>query len=273
MRVFELRSDSAQAWVNAVAKPRRLAALWDGEAAERSGVPPGWDEPIGLEIAGRDWVATDFPFFAPEPLLLSGRAAAALRPHLDGAGALLPTTGALGALEPVVFLCTRVLDAVDFARSDVTLFADRGVTGPGCDAIFRARRLELRPEVIGGATVFRLARHRRGTFVTDAFLDSVERHGLVGLRATPVWSSEGGGETLPDAVFSTNPFTTSPAEQEREAARQRAEMRARLAALGREDLLAASSPVRPGSAPGPRGGRSAPRSAPPPPRRGAPSRP
>ncbi len=239
MRVYRVRGHHEYGWVNAHDKLTswRLGAVWDGIPTDHLGNPASRTEPVRIDMPRDDWVATDCPFFAPTPLLLSARAVDALRPHLAGAGLVLPTEGGPPALGYQVFLCERVLDAIDFARSDVTLFSDRGVAGDG--NIMKFRRLELRPEVIGAASMFRLARLRGGTFCTDAFAAEAERHGLVGLEFTGIWSSGTGGATIPPFVARFR----SRAEEDVHIRAERAALRTRLAQAGRDDLLSASPPA------------------------------
>jgi hypothetical protein len=248
MRVYEVRGFHEYGWVNAHDKLTfsRLRAVWDGLPTDHLGSPASRREPVSIDMPSGHWVATDCPYFAADPLLLSTRAAEALRPHLAGAGLLLPTSGGPPALGYQAFFCERVLGAIDFERSDVTLFNDGGDSGS--NGIWKIRRLELRPEVIGTHSVFRFARLRSRTYCTDAFVAEAERHGLVGFQFTEIWSSATGGVTVPPIAH----FATL-AEERAHIRAERAALRARLVQAGRDDLLSASPPATARRAAGGRG--------------------
>lgn len=178
--------------------------------------------PIELEVdtfeSGGDWVETDFPHLnVYGPFLFSDLSTAAFETMLTDAGyfidARVPAHKAYK-----VFICERVIDALDQQRSSLTRFGDGGV--------WDVMRYELRPELLHGMDVFRMKHQRARLFVSDRFKAIADDYGLTGFVFQEIWSSETGGVTLPPDEI---PIEHEPGSFARRAASKRQALRAELA--------------------------------------------
>jgi hypothetical protein len=116
----------------------------------------------------------------PVPVL-SRRAADALEDLLRDDAELLPLES--DDRDYCVLNVTRVVDALDVARSEVKRFRSGG--------IMRVLRYELRREAIEPVTIFRLPELLVDVYVTDAFRAAVEAARLEGLAWDRlVWSDD-----------------------------------------------------------------------------------
>jgi hypothetical protein len=128
---------------------------------------------------------SDHPPLGAGVPVFSARAADALRDLLAPHGEFLPLAG----VPCVAFQVTRVLDALDEARSGLSRVA--GHAGhPGF--VSQVTRFALRPEALGDAAIFRLASVPESEpFVTAAFRSRARAAGLTGMRLEPVWPVAG----------------------------------------------------------------------------------
>jgi hypothetical protein len=125
--------------------------------------------------------AGDFPHLMSGVPVFSERAVAALKPYLTGNGELLPLETDFG--EFWAMNVTTVLDALDEEQSDIQYASFARF-------IWEVRKYVFRPEVIGGAHMFKIPQLLTGpVFVTDGFVDTIDRVGLQGFDCKLVWSS------------------------------------------------------------------------------------
>jgi hypothetical protein len=130
-------------------------------------------------------IPSDFPFLMPGVPVFSTKAAAALRDVLEIHGEVLPLSCEdCDGRDYVAFNVTTVIDALDVPRSDVKFFRD-GVK------VMHVTRYEFIPERLAGVAIFKLPQFVKGrVYVTDAFVQQVNDHGLTGFKFTPVWSND-----------------------------------------------------------------------------------
>ena len=225
MKIYNVEADWELAWLNLI--DGELITLLDdvvhdGAVIDRS-------LPVELEVGNfeskGDWVETAFPKLnAYGPFLFSDWSTAAFETMLTDAGyfidARIPAHKAYK-----IFICERVIDALDQQRSSLTRFDDGGV--------WDVMRYELRPELLHGMDVFRLAHRRARLFVSDRFKAVVDIYGLTGFVFQEVWSSEAGGVTLPPDEI---PIEHEPGSFARRAASKRQALRAELARRARRPL-------------------------------------
>lgn len=214
MKVYEVKGDFQLAWVNCSEKV--ITGLLehvvnDGAEIDRS-------KPVALELS--DWEApgdsilTDCVHIgAYGPLLLSERAISALGPLLSDAGYFLPTELAADTCYKL-FICEREIDALDQERSDLTRFED--------GMVWKVLRYELKPDLLRDMHVVRLKHRRSRVFVSDHFVQQVDRHHLTGFVFREVWSSDTGGVQLPPEM---PPIERVPGEFAKRAKAKRAALR------------------------------------------------
>ena len=97
-----------------------------------------------------DWIAADCPYLSGYGLMLSNRAVSVFGAVLTDAGYLL-NTRLSGVDHYKLFICERLIDALDQERSDIERFRD--------GRVWWLRRYELRAELLRDMRIFRL-RHR-----------------------------------------------------------------------------------------------------------------
>ena len=218
MRVYEVRGDWEFAGFNLV--DGELITLLDDAVHE--GAVIDRNVPIEFEVntfeCGGDWIETDFPNLgAAGAVVLSDWSTAAFETMLTDAGyfidARIPAHKAYK-----IFICERVIDALDQQRSSLTRFSDGGV--------WDVMHYELRPELLHGMDVFRLQHQRARLFVSDRFKAIADDYGLTGFVFQEIWSSETGGVTLPPDEI---PIEHEPGSFARRAASKRQALRAELA--------------------------------------------
>jgi hypothetical protein len=116
-----------------------------------------------------------------DPMVLSRRALDVLLPHIGSLGQVLPL--AFDEAEYFLFNITNVIDALDIAASDVVYFKDGG--------FYRVKRYAFKPDVVRDQWLFKIPQHATGfAFVTDRFVEVVQRAGLTGFGFEPLWSDE-----------------------------------------------------------------------------------
>jgi hypothetical protein len=126
----------------------------------------------------------DFPRLEGVPVF-SVKAVDALRDVLEIHGEVLPLLCEdCEGRDYLAFNVTTVIDALDVPRSDVKFFRD-GVR------VMHVTRYEFIPERLAGVAIFKLPQFAKSTvYVTDAFVQQVQDHGLTGFKFTPLWSNE-----------------------------------------------------------------------------------
>lgn len=125
---------------------------------------------------------SDFPTLGTIPVF-SQRAVEALQTMLTDNGELLPLycKDCEGG-NYFAYNVTRVVDALDEARSQLKYFKDGG--------IMRVVRYEFRPDQLMDAVIFKIPQQRRSrVFVTDTFVQRAHAAHLVGFDFRPVWSA------------------------------------------------------------------------------------
>lgn len=144
-----------------------LAANWESLAVD---VAEADDE---LGALGDHMLLGTIPTF-------SDRAASALGSLLTSAGELLPLEFSRGRY--YAFNVTRVLPALDQAKSQIRRFAD--------GSVLTVEKFAFVPKLIAAAPVFKLVELPRAyVFVTDVFVRRVETAALTGFLFRHVWSS------------------------------------------------------------------------------------
>ncbi|RAZ86993.1 hypothetical protein DPM33_27005 [Mesorhizobium hawassense] len=141
----------------------------------------GWDPPVMRRVEEGERLYSDFPWLSEHAPLLRQPAvealAAALRPH----GELVPLRG-----EKVWLLnVTRVIDALDEARSQIVRFEDGDMLA--------IERYAFDAGKIGSAEVFKLPMRASPVFVNDMFVERVRRAGLRNVSFRPLWTSDAAG--------------------------------------------------------------------------------
>jgi hypothetical protein len=147
---------------------------WVPWKIQRAYTTPGnLDKPLG-DRAGID--------FDLDPMVLSRRALDVLLPHIGSLGQVLPL--AFDECEYNLFNITNVVDALDEPACDVWRFPSSGRIGD-------IERYVFRPEVIRDQWLFKIPQKPTGfAFVTDRFIEVVQRAGLTGFGFEPLWSDE-----------------------------------------------------------------------------------
>jgi hypothetical protein len=195
MRIFKLRSDvEGYRWLDLVDESGfdLLGELDDGPAGTL------WS-PLAAEWIEDDLNAgkpkSDFPTLGTTPVF-SQRAIDTLLDLLIENGEILPLEVEDGNY--YVFNVTRELDAFDENRSDVVRFS----TG----RIMKVTRYAFHADKLHGPAIFKVPQVRGTIFVTDPFVERVEKAGLTGFEFEKVWEGapEAPGEAHPEAVDQTS---------------------------------------------------------------------
>jgi hypothetical protein len=185
LKVYHLQSQSGGSQF------LRPATVEDGAILEAlAGMPVkhDWPTPTIRLFRESDFfdgtVPVDFPLLIPGVPVFSPQAVAALRDVLDMHGEVLPL-----ACEDcdgrgyVAFNVTTVIDALDVPRSAVKFFRDGA-------RVMHVTRYDFIPERLAGVAIFKLPQFVKGrVYVTDAFVQLVQDHGLTGFKFTPLWST------------------------------------------------------------------------------------
>lgn len=127
---------------------------------------------------------SDFPWMGCLPLIMRRRAVFALRDMLEAGGEILPLATNDG-VDLFVLNVTRVIDALDEERSDLTRF-------PDSNKIMAVWAPAFHEPMIRGVDFFKLPMRSSCLLVGDYFVERVREAGLEGLDFTPVWSPETG---------------------------------------------------------------------------------
>lgn len=187
MKIYRIQGDSDFIHVGYVHRPDlRLLnhVINDGASLDRGYM---LDLEIGIPDEPNDWIATDCPYLSGYGLMLSDEAVSVSGAMLTDAGYLLNTS--LPAADHYkLFICERLIDAVDQERSDLKRFPS--------GRVWWLRRYELRAELLQDMHVFRLKHRRNMLFVSDQFVRLVQEHELTGFEFTEVWCSEMGNTLL-----------------------------------------------------------------------------
>ncbi len=221
MKIYYVRGDSDLIHVSYVHSPDlRLLnhVINDGTSLDRGYTV---DLEIDLPDDPDDWVAADCPYLSGYGLMLSDKAVSVFGPLLTDAGYLLNTS--LPAADHYkIFICERLIDALDQERSDLTRFSSSG-------RVWWLRRYELRAELLQDMHIFRLKHRRNKLFVSDHFVRMVQEHELTGFEFTEVWCSETGSRLLHGELERAEPEVSAPDDGIDWAAVRRREFRDQLA--------------------------------------------
>ena len=125
---------------------------------------------------------SDFPWLGEHLLIMRSPAVEAIRPFVDAYGEFLP----LRCYEEVwLFNATSMVDALDEENSHIVRFDD--------GSILAIEKHVLRPDVIGGAQLFKLRERPGGLRASAIYLQEpltrqIGRLGLTGIAFDLVWS-------------------------------------------------------------------------------------
>ncbi len=154
-------------------------------------------EPLVMNAADRERPLSDIPNLGSQAFpVFSRRAVEALRPLIAMHCEFLP----LACDEGEYFLVNirTVVDALDRERSAFKTFR-------GSNRIMEMQRYEFIEKRIGSVPIFRLPDDRTGRFVTDPFVEAVEKAGLEGFEFPLLWSSESGGVEIVPLAYLDKP--------------------------------------------------------------------
>jgi hypothetical protein len=124
--------------------------------------------------------SSDFPWLGADALVMRRKAVDVLRDLLEAYGEILPLEDE-GGVELFV-LNARALDALDEQRSEIQRFASSA-------RIMRIKSLAFREPVVRGVDIFRLPHRASAIYVSERFVEAVEKAGLVGLEFNKVWTA------------------------------------------------------------------------------------
>ena len=187
MKIYRIQGDSDLIRVSYVHGPDLSLlnhVINDGALLDRDYTV---DLSVGLPDEPNDWIATDCPYLSGYGLMLSDKAVSVFGTMLTDAGYLLNTSLPF-ADQYKLFICERLIDALDQERSDLERFSS--------GRVWWLRRYELRAELLQDMHVFRLKHRRNMLFVSDQFVRLVQEHELTGFEFTEVWCSETGSTLL-----------------------------------------------------------------------------
>ena len=176
--IYEPAPAEGYEWVNTVS-PEDYDVFWsfDGKSLTSS-----W-APIRVRFVSSDEyhsaMRSDFPWLGSHALVLRKRAIDVLQPILRGQAEILPLV-ADDTQELAILNVTRVLDALCISQSEIIRF-------PGTDRIMKVIRPEFREELLANVDIFRLPFRASSTYVSQRFVDAIDRAGLKGLRFRLAW--------------------------------------------------------------------------------------
>lgn len=135
-----------------------------------------WKPP---KVIGRVAPFNDFPGVDGMLPAFSRRACDALRDFLEPNGELLPLDSDVG--EFYLYNITRVVDALDFEKSDGDFFDDERARAVSIDHfVFHEKKL-------AGLSIFRIYEWPMGTIVAEEFAQRCHEHGLNGFNFVKLW--------------------------------------------------------------------------------------
>lgn len=179
IKVFQLETNSSDYEVLALRDDGDWASLrgcFSGEKMSESWVP--LDVEILVEENDQKAKKNDIPSLSPGIPVFTKRAADALGTLLTSNGELLPLGSPVG--EYYAFNVTNIIDALNVERSDVKRF--------GSGKIMRVNKYEFFREKVVGEVIFKIPQLRRShIFVTDVFLNAVQKMDLHGIVLKEVW--------------------------------------------------------------------------------------
>jgi hypothetical protein len=118
--------------------------------------------------------------FKSDPMVLSRRALNVLLPHIGSFGQALPL--GFDDAEYFLFNVTNIVDALDEAACEVWRFPSSGRIG-------QIIHYSFRPDAVRDQLMFKIPQQPKGfAFVTDRFVELVERAGLTGFAFERLWS-------------------------------------------------------------------------------------
>ena len=214
MSIWELEGDFDLMWVNCVSGEDSVLldhAVHDGLKMESS-------KTVALEwsstLKGKERLPIDCPRSpAYGPLMLSGKAIAALAPLLGPCGYFV-NTDLEGDMSYKLFICGREIDALDLSRSELDYYPD--------GAVRQVTRYEFTEAIQAAPAIFRLTHRRSKIFVSNPFVDAVTENKLTGFVFTEVWNNQTGGITLPPLTL---PLEQKRGDFARRASAKRAALR------------------------------------------------
>jgi hypothetical protein len=134
------------------------------------------------DSSGKRFAYSDCPWFGSHTPILRRPAVEALASLVERDAELLPLT--CPEAELVALHTYTVLDALDVDQSDIVRF-------PSSGRVMAIRSYVFRPDALENVVVFKLPQYLRGcTFVTQPYVDAVERAGLVGVGFKRLWSED-----------------------------------------------------------------------------------
>ena len=160
-----------------------------------------WDfGPDDVKTKGRAWTITPLAdIWIPQPVFgrvqafndypcvnmiipaFSHRAVDALRDFLEPNGELLPLVSSVG--EYYAYNITTVADILDQERSQIEWMSDEHTFTNIADI----KRYEFFRDKLSGLTIFRIVEKSSHVYVTQAFVDRINQHGLQGFHLIKMW--------------------------------------------------------------------------------------
>ena len=141
--------------------------------------------PVERFFADGDDQLADFPWLISHTLVMRRRAVDALRDVLEAGGEILPLATDDG-VELFLLNVTRVIDALDLAKSQVWRFPESG-------RIYFLETAAFHEHLVRDVDFFKLSiAPPNEIFVGERFVERVQAAGLVGLSFELAWSPERG---------------------------------------------------------------------------------
>ncbi|RTL43553.1 MAG: hypothetical protein EKK53_09380 [Burkholderiales bacterium] len=135
-----------------------------------------YPQEIGLPVGDRLGIGLNM-----DSMALSRRALDVLLPHIAPAVQLIPLTFDEG--EYAMLNIVNVIDALDEAHSDVERF-------PSSGRVSRIKRYGFHPDVVRNEWIFKIRQTQSVAFVTERFVELVQRSGLTGFEFAELWRDE-----------------------------------------------------------------------------------
>ncbi|GAB4570517.1 MAG: hypothetical protein Tsb0020_25370 [Haliangiales bacterium] len=142
---------------------------------------PTW-QPINVHLCAADEhqraLRSDFPWLSSDVLVFRKRALMALKDIVDAHGEVLTIYADDGSELFALNAC--VIDALDESKSEVMLAPDTG-------EILFVEKVAFIESRIRGFDIFRLPYRANPTYVSQRFIDRVQKSKLIGLDFEKVW--------------------------------------------------------------------------------------
>lgn len=122
--------------------------------------------------------ASDCPYLAPGVPTLTAKSLEALRDLVEPHAEVLPLVSEDGQF--FALNVTTLAEALDYEHSEVKRFRDGGVMD--------VKKHAFIPGLVNGLPIFKLPEFSRSrVYVTDSFVERVQRHGLTGFKFNLLW--------------------------------------------------------------------------------------